>query len=111
MGGHGAGSWFRYGAKRKTGSCLRLDISYLRRGGFLASRTLRCLYWNREGEENATIGVITTPGSVRLLYEIQSAGQSQKVEDVIKLTRTPCNYGGMRDWFVCPGCRRRVRVL
>lgn len=29
----------------------------------------------------------------------------------IRLTKTPCNYGGYRSWFLCPGCCRRVAVL
>lgn len=29
----------------------------------------------------------------------------------IRVTTTPCNYGGSRFWFICPKCRRRVGVL
>ena len=29
----------------------------------------------------------------------------------IKLTKTPCNYGGFRHWFACPRCGKRVSVL
>lgn len=29
-------------------------------------------------------------------------------EQTIELTKTPCNYGGARAWFVCPHCKRRV---
>ena len=29
----------------------------------------------------------------------------------IKLSRTPCNYGGHRHWFNCPSCSRRTSVL
>jgi hypothetical protein len=29
----------------------------------------------------------------------------------IECTKTPCNYGGERVWFVCPSCRRRVGKL
>lgn len=29
----------------------------------------------------------------------------------IPLTKTKCNYGGMRYWFLCPKCGRRVGNL
>lgn len=29
----------------------------------------------------------------------------------IKISRTPCNYGGHRHWFNCPSCSRRASVL
>lgn len=32
-------------------------------------------------------------------------------EQYIGITTTPCNYGGVRYWFTCPGCQRRVGVL
>jgi len=35
------------------------------------------------------------------------------VEGVAHLAWTPCNFGGYRPWFVCPGegCGRRVAIL
>lgn len=29
----------------------------------------------------------------------------------VGLTKTRCNYGGFRFWFICPGCFRRVAVV
>lgn len=29
----------------------------------------------------------------------------------IKLSKTPCNYGGYRYWWLCPSCSKRVTVL
>ncbi len=31
----------------------------------------------------------------------------------LRLTWTPCNYGGSRPWFICPGdgCGRRVAIV
>ena len=41
-----------------------------------------------------------------------SPGQ-ELVEGVAHLAWTPCNFGGSRPWFVCPGegCTRRVAIL
>jgi hypothetical protein len=32
-------------------------------------------------------------------------------EQLVELTSTPCNFGGIRCWFRCPKCNRRVAVL
>ena len=39
-------------------------------------------------------------------------GQEQ-LQGVARLAWTPCNFGGERPWFVCPGegCARRVAIL
>ena len=29
----------------------------------------------------------------------------------IQISKTPCNYGGYRYWFICPDCHKRVGVL
>ncbi|MDQ1560066.1 MAG: hypothetical protein QOD32_3126 [Pyrinomonadaceae bacterium] len=34
-----------------------------------------------------------------------------EVKQAIKLDRTPLNYGGVRWWFICPECSRRVAHL
>jgi hypothetical protein len=33
------------------------------------------------------------------------------VEGVARLEWTPCNFGGSRPWFLCPGCGRRAAIL
>lgn len=32
-------------------------------------------------------------------------------ENLIHIDQTPCNYGGWRNWFLCPGCDKRVGKL
>lgn len=43
---------------------------------------------------------------------VVTPGQKQ-LEGVAHLEWTPCNFGGERPWFVCPGegCARRVAIL
>lgn len=43
----------------------------------------------------------------RISYEI--AGES--LSYTIELTTTPCNYGGIRYWFLCPQCGKRVAKI
>lgn len=30
---------------------------------------------------------------------------------LIEIVTTPCNFGGERRWFLCPGCGRRCAIL
>jgi len=30
---------------------------------------------------------------------------------LVKVTVTDCNYGGIRIWFICPNCQKRVGKL
>jgi hypothetical protein len=51
---------------------------------------------------------------VRELKRAGLIGSGQEsVEGVAHLSWTPCNFGGSRPWFVCPGagCGRRVAIL
>jgi len=46
-------------------------------------------------------------GSVRFRYTLNG----KPVEHTVQLTQTACNYGGVRHWFRCEHCQRRVGVL
>lgn len=45
--------------------------------------------------------------SIELNYSYR--GKSYKYS--VQLTRTPCNYGNYRHWWLCPLCSKRVSVL
>lgn len=46
-------------------------------------------------------------------YYVNTQNGCSEVGATIKVTRTSCNYGGTRPWFLCPrgGCGRRVAIL
>ena len=46
-------------------------------------------------------------GSARFRYSIDG----KPYEHTVQLTQTACNYGGVRHWFRCEYCQRRVGVL
>jgi len=51
-------------------------------------------------------------GWMRLVYQFyDDDGGPYDFDRKIKLTTSPCNYGGRRWWFHCPDCGRRVRVI
>ncbi|MBC7324960.1 MAG: hypothetical protein H5T99_06565, partial [Moorella sp. (in: Bacteria)] len=53
-------------------------------------------------------------GAVELAYTVTpGGGEPQDIRYRVPLAYTPCNYGGERPWFVCPGrgCGRRAAKL
>jgi len=119
VGGVGSGNWYRFDKKTITDECHSVDVRYLHRHGLLKSGQLFSLRWSRAGRETGSIqGVADSsrlPKSVTLLYRHRS-GLGREWEDVretVPLESTPCNFGGERPWFICPGadCGRRVAVL
>lgn len=45
--------------------------------------------------------------SLRMNYNYRGKSYSYN----ITLSRTACNYGGYRHWFLCPSCSKRTSVL
>lgn len=48
-----------------------------------------------------------TASSIEVNYSYR--GKSYRYS--VQLTRTPCNYGNYRHWWLCPSCSKRVAVL
>jgi hypothetical protein len=71
--------------------------------------------WWRAGQEVASIGALVYQDKLILSYRHRSrpAGEWKEVKEAVHLEWTPCNFGGDRPWFVCPGteCGRRVAIL
>lgn len=76
------------------------------------------LTWTRNGEKTGSVGVSVTieglEGRMRLNY---TYADTDILNYEIRLVSTPCHYGGVRWWFICPilrngaYCGRRVGVL
>jgi len=105
VGGFGSG---RPGWRPIGEQLLRLDVRFLHRNDWLRTGLSFTLSWSWGGEPTASIGVTTSPDSIRLSYSTRAGEQ---VDELVDLDRTLCNYGGMRTWFLCPRCGRRVGVL
>ena len=110
MGGYGSGK--RYGSDRKTlaEQCMCIDIRILKRNGLLEPGSSGSWKW----QNGCYVDFRTTFGAVELFYKISFNKQPlERVYTRVRLSWTPCNYGGMRPWFVCPAkeCKRRVAKL
>lgn len=109
-------------AKSTCEAAKKLPITFLRKQGYFRSSyisgTIRWT-WNEEPSGSAGISVDANNGYVRCVYTRTSYwdGEKEDFDYMIRLTTTPCYFGGYRYWFICPltkngiYCGRRVGVL
>jgi hypothetical protein len=96
-------------------------MRYLHREGLLKAGRSFSLRWSRAGRETGSIGGTAEgahggrPARVVLSYRHRGGvgNEWEDVRETVPLEWTPCNLGGERPWFLCPGvgCGRRVAVL
>lgn len=110
MGNCNSGRWGNSG-KPAIESCLKLDIRYLSRQSCFRPGTsgTGSLSWTRNGNPVSSIGYTFTPDQIILHYRNQD--QDQDIHQLVKISRTPCHFGGSMVWFLCPRCGRRVNAL
>lgn len=111
MGGYGSG---RSGGKNTTGDMLALDIRRLSRDGLLKPGLSFNWKWSRGGEAVGNINICTGVDRVTLDYRVRDhGGEWEAMNYPVRLTWTPCTYGGRRAWWLCPavGCGKRVAIL
>ena len=118
MGGSGSGPCGYYGKKDTVEQCRNLDIGDIRRKGFLQPGQTcsgTCRWTNPQGEDVASLGYTATGDAIRLYYTIRWRDREpEQINYEVPVVWTPCNFGGERPWFVCPGSRcggRRVAKL
>lgn len=85
---------------------LQIYIKDLSRHGVLSDHLPHNMKVMHYGEP---AGVIELQASHDFLA-IRTSQQGQS-EQHIAMTQTACNFGGYRQWFMCPDCGRRVGVL
>jgi hypothetical protein len=118
-------------ARREAESSCAFKIFWLKQNGYLrrtASDEYGSITWTHADSSEDTIGFIiqkkehNTPHEqafITLKYTNRNRinGEMEKMDYSALLTTTPCRYGGVRYWFICPlmrngvPCRRRVGVL
>src|SRR6476646_3050086 len=88
-------------AKRQVESCLSIAPP---RGPLRDIRS--CWYWDRF-VSFVDFRVDSFSATLHLSFERDGL----QIEQAIQLVNTEPNYGGMRWWFLCPRCPRRVSQL
>lgn len=107
----------RWGAGRPSTKAIgerlhRVDVrEWSRRGGLLRHGQF-VWSWRCGGEPSGSVSVWVSPGeAVTLDFTLTMNGERRKLSQRVRLDRTPCRFGGLRSWFACPCCGRRVAVL
>lgn len=103
-----------------------IDLMELQKKGVFknALGTLWTTTWTRDGEVRAKVGYYIehgsgTPTALKFEYTItdRETGEKKEYNYPVTITSTPCHFGGVRLWFVCPlyyngvKCTRRTRIL
>lgn len=112
MGGVGSGRWSWCDAKLTTESQLMIDIRWMKKQGYLIAGARGTMSWTSRGKETGSIGFSCEKDRLILKYRNKHRDSEwESIEDYIRFTWTQCNYGGRRQWFLCPSCNRRVAVV
>ena len=83
----------------------RLDVRELARDGLLqGSGTIT---WSRGNRITGAVSVNGNGNEVTLTY----VSEGDKINEKVRLDKTPVHFGGTRSWFLCGGCEGRVGVL
>jgi len=112
MGGYGSGR--RWSSKNTTSDYLRLDVRRLQQKGCLEPGSSFGWQWTRNEQPYANIQIRSQFDRIVLSYRHRRRSDDWQSEEYpVLLTQTPCHFGGVRQWFLCParGCGRRVAVL
>jgi len=117
---------YYYDKKDTVEDCRSISISFLRKHGYFSepcSMSGSIVWKNCYGEQTSSIGVAVSTmygdNYVRFQYTTtdRNTGEKTDYDYKVQLTTTPCNFGGVRYWFICPlskngvYCGRRVAKL
>lgn len=115
-------SCYGFGKERVEDS-KKLEISWLKKMGYLSGYKSGTVTWSIDGEPTGNIGIDVRNNeneqSIRFNYTVtdRQSGEKEDFNYSAKITSTPCNYGGERYWFICglsvngKYCGRRVGTL
>ncbi len=81
----------------------RIDIRLMKRRGMLDAGKSGALSWSCRESLVCTVNYECHPDRLDLIQHSE--------RHAVRFDTTPCHYGGKRQWFLCPGCTRRVAVL
>ena len=104
----------KYSTKIEAEQLTKIEMWWLRKNRFLESG------WNFGKIEsiefqivikNSQLGIYNYDYIRFFLTQTYWNGESGSIACDVRLTNTPCHYGNLRYWFVCPCCQRRVGVL
>ncbi len=102
------------GGKETADGLPSIDVNWLNRRGLLHPGILSSVCWTHGDRITDSISIRAEDGESVLMCRHSCRGsEGEDVKEYVRLTWTPCNFGGKRPWFVClgAGCGRRVGKL
>ncbi len=114
---------YYFDAKTTVEQTTQLSIFKLKEFGLLRGYAASTLTWTRSlSGKQSSIGIVVDIGDepyVKVNYTVtdRSTGEKTYYDYRINLTTTPCHFGGVRYWFICPlsvngvYCGRRTGTL
>jgi len=101
--------------KDTVGESTELSIYKLKEFGLLVGICSATITWTSSfsGHQSSVgiyVNVIDKPIHIKLNYKVTDRGSGEKTDYdyKVQLTTTPCNFGGIRYWFICPLSRNSV---
>ena len=120
MGGYGSTRWAWHIKATTVEESRSLDCVSFRRKGFFRAHSYQTgtVTWKDYlDREIASLGFSVSTGIVDGFMELNyvlsglNGGENQKFRYKVPLQTTQPNFGGLRWWFTCPLCNRRVRKI
>ena len=97
--------------------CNSIDTKFLKDSGYLEYGTLRngLIRWLWSGEDIGSCNLSVDYNNTQVTFSYTAtdrwSGEVKEKNYSVNLLTTPCNLGGVRYWFQCPFCYRRMGVL
>ncbi len=116
MGGTGSGRGLRSGRLNRKWTCeesRRIDIRYYYKNILKPGTRFPISWTSTKSGQAGTIEINVGQEEIILIYKTTNSETGKKIDFMYSadLDYTPCNYGGLRVWLVCPKCYRRVAVI
>ena len=111
MGGIGSGTYRKYKSKATTEDFFSVDLRKLTKLVPVDQNCQFTLEWRTQTKVNAAIDCRVIDDVLELYYSIYNGVERVSAVDYVSITKTPCNFGGVRRWFLCPSCKQKSLLL
>lgn len=110
MGGPGSTRWAMRITCDVTDGLPQFDVRALARAGALEPGRIARVTWGNQAA--VTTVSAERPDQLLIRHAVEHrAWHGAEITNRVSLTTTPCNFGGRRAWFRCPGCGSRCAIL
>ncbi len=89
-----------------------IDLAWLKRHDRLITGAIGTLSWSLGERQTGSIRYRFEENGLRLLYRVRThRGDWREVAELIAFGWSQTKFGGRRQWFHCPNCLVRCRVV